>query len=371
MAVRSRSKRWIAAACLVVAAAVVAPFLLVSGVSQSVSQPIRSRSASPRLVSRRVPPATSGSHVRSGSPAASGPPVRPAGRAGRHQTAHFSLSSSTPTPAQLLAAMPQPPKGWTGAVHSVTQDGLVRSYLTLQPSQLPGPVPVVVLMHGRFMTADQILSYTRLAFSTGPAVIISAQGYERSWNAGACCGPAWRANVNDVAFIRAALDATFASTPMADRSRVYAVGFSNGGRMAYQLACEMPGVLAGFAAVEAIPVVSCPSMHPLDVTVVAQQADPLLTTAAGAPPKRIYGRVEPTVPAELAHLRTLDGCSSSGRVLDVGISIVTTWPCASSATLRYVWYPGGGHSWRRGAAATPGATAAVVAMIRLPHDLVG
>jgi polyhydroxybutyrate depolymerase len=221
------------------------------------------------------------------------------------------------------------------------------------------------------MTADRILAYTGLASSSGPAVIIAAQGYERSWNAGGCCGPAWRANVNDVAFVRAALDATFASTPMADRSQVYAVGFSNGGRMAYRLACQMPGVLAGFAAVEAIPVVACPSMHPLNVTVVAQQADPLLTTATGAPAKRIYGTVEPTVPAELARLRVLDGCSSPGHALDAGTSVVTTWSCAEGATLRYVWYPGGGHSWRHGTSTTPGATAAVAAMLHPAHELVG
>ncbi len=358
MAVRIRSKRWLVAACVVVAAAVVGAFVYRSGASTSGAHHARTRQASAGLVSRRI--------RHSGAPAL----VAGRGRAGRRKPLPFHLSSVAPSAAQLLAGAPTPPPGWTSAVHTVDQGGLLRSYLTVQPSHLSTPVPVVVLMHGRFMTADQILGYTRLASSVGPAIIIAPQGYERSWNAGGCCGPAWKANVNDVALVVAALDSTFASTPMADRSRVFAVGFSNGGRMAYRLACDMPGVFTGFAAVEAVPVVPCSSMQPVDVTVVAQQGDPLLTTKPGALPKRIDGTTEPTLPVELARLRALDGCASSGQVTKAGVSVITTWSCGSGTTLRYVWYPGGRHSWRPSSGTTPGATPVVVAMIRSSHDLV-
>ena len=358
MAVRIRSRRWLVAACVVVAAAVVGAFVYRSGASTSGAHHARTRQASAGLVSRRI--------RHSGAPAL----VAGRGRAGRRKPLPFHLSSVAPSAAQLLAGAPTPPPGWTSAVHTVDQGGLLRSYLTVQPSHLSTPVPVVVLMHGRFMTADQILGYTRLASSVGPAIIIAPQGYERSWNAGGCCGPAWKANVNDVALVVAALDSTFASTPMADRSRVFAVGFSNGGRMAYRLACDMPGVFTGFAAVEAVPVVPCSSMQPVDVTVVAQQGDPLLTTKPGALPKRIDGTTEPTLPVELARLRALDGCASSGQVTKAGLSVITTWSCGSGTTLRYVWYPGGRHSWRPSSGTTPGATPVVVAMIRSSHDLV-
>ncbi len=357
MAVRMRSKRWSVAACVVVVAAVVGAFVYRSGSSPSGAHGARTRQASAGLVSRRI--------SRTGVLA-----TTRRGRAGRRKPLPFHLSSDTPTASQLLAGAPPAPPGWTSAVHTVDLGGMQRPYLTVEPSHLSAPVPVVVLMHGRFMTADQILGYTRLASSVGAAIIIAPQGYERSWNAGGCCGPAWKVNVNDVAFVVAALDSTFSSTPMADRSRVFAVGFSNGGRMAYRLACDMPGVFTGFAAVEAVPVVPCSSMHPVSVTVVAQQNDPLLTTNSGAAPKRIDGTTEPTLPVELARLRALDGCGSSAQVAKAGVSVITTWSCGSGTALRYVWYPGGRHSWRPSSGTTPGATPVVAAMIRSANDLV-
>ena len=349
LSARREFKRFSIASCLLVAVAVVAVFAFGGRVSSGSLSPQVARPV--KLAGRRLVPGRANS--TSGS-------VKPAGR---HARIPAGLISSVPGASQLLSAAPREPNGWVTALHTVVVAGISRSYLSVQPARLNAAVPVVVLLHGRFMTADQILGYTRLAFSSGPAVIIAPQGYERSWNADGCCGPAWRRGLNDVAFVRAALDQTFASTPMADRSKVYAAGFSNGGRLAYLLACDMPGVLSGFAAVEAVPVIPCPSMHPLDVTIVVQQNDPLLTVSPNGVPKRIYAKTEPTVPVELSRLRALDGCASRGQATDVGVAVVTTWSCASSSTLRYVWYPGGGHSWRAPTPTTPGATEAVASML--------
>lgn len=349
MSARLSFKRFVAATCLAVAVALGAGLALASASGSTGRPPQVATSAKP-----------ANEQVKPGEPDPTAHPVR---RSGRRARLPAPLSSTTPDAAQLLSGAPREPAGWVTAVHTVVVGGIARSYLSVQPARLSSPVPVVVLLHGRFMTADQILGYTRLAFASGPAVVIAPQGYDRSWNADGCCGPAWHLGVDDVAFVRAALDQTFASTPMAERSRVYAAGFSNGGRLAYLLACDMPGVLSGFAAVEAVPVIPCPSMHPLDITVVAQQDDPLLTVSPNGVPKRIYSKTEPTVPVELSRLRALDGCSSRAQVADVGVSVITTWSCASSSALRYVWYPGGGHSWRAPTPTTPGATAAVAAMI--------
>lgn len=352
MSARRSFKRCLVATCLIVAVAFGAGFVVEGGAgSGSVSRQAATRVA---LAAGRV------------APGRLKPTSSPVSRAGRDARIPARLSSSAPGAQRLLSAAPREPNGWVTALHTVVVAGVSRSYLSVQPARLNAPVPVVVLLHGRFMTADQVLAYTRLAFSSGPAVILAPQGYDRSWNADGCCGPAWRKGLDDVAFVRAALNQTFASTPMADRSRTYAAGFSNGGRLAYLLACDMPGALSGFAAVEAVPVVPCPSMHPLDITIVAQQNDPLLTVSPNGAPKRIYAKTEPTVPVELSRLRRLDGCASRGRTADVGVSVLTTWSCASSTTLRYVWYPGGGHSWRAATPTTPGATAAVASMLASP-----
>lgn len=272
------------------------------------------------------------------------------------------------------------PAGWEASVHVVRSGGLERDYLLLRPADLArvGRVPTVVLLAGQIMTPDQILHVSGLApalAATGPAVLVVPSGWHESWNAGDCCSAAYVAHVDDVSFIRSVVSAVLASTPSTSASDVYAVGFSNGGRMAYRLGCAMPGAWRGFVAVEAVPVEGCRTLAPLAVTVVAQQADPLLTISAGRP-KRIQGFVEPTVAQTVSRMVALDRCpagppggpavsASSGRpaVVRLGQSVERTWSCTGGSVVRYVWYPGGAHRWRPAAAGTPGATDYVLQML--------
>ncbi len=262
----------------------------------------------------------------------------------------------TPSPARLLAGVGPLPAGWVAADHTMVVDGVDRTYLTVQPLPIDGPLPLVVLMSGRGMTPDGILHISGLAAQIGPAVLVVPAGWEEFWNAGDCCGAAYLHRINDVAFIRDAVKAVTSATPQVSATQVYAVGFSNGGRLAYHLACDLPGVFSGMMAVEAVPVQACPSMRPVDVTVVAQQTDPLLTVVAGGRPKYVGGFAEPTVAATVADLATLDGCRSRSAQMSMGHAVERTWSCAGGTRLRYVWYPGGSHSWRPAVGSTPGAT---------------
>ena len=279
------------------------------------------------------------------------PAYRPAPPAGPARVAYTAVAPSNP-----LAGLDPLPAGWVAGAHTIVVGGLSRTYLTVAPQTLTGHPPVIVLMHGLLMNATGILDVTGLADRTGPAVIVAPDGWHHSWNAGGCCGPAYRAGINDVAFIRAALAQVLAANPAADPARVYAVGFSNGGRMAYRLACDLPGSFAGFLAAEAVPVQGCLALHPLGITIVAQQDDPLLSVDANQAPKRMDGSVEPTVASTVSRWRALDGCSGDPTLTYAGVAEIHRWSCAGGTHLTYVWYPGGSHSWRRPNGATPGTT---------------
>lgn len=302
------------------------------------------------------------------APPAGAAPAPPAGSTRPRPAAPPHPSHAAPTrpsgltPARLVAGAGRLPAGWVATAHTIDVAGLARVYLTVEPAVLNGPVPVVVLMHGRGMTPDGILHVSDLARQVGPAVLIVPEGWHESWNAGDCCGAAWLHRINDVAFISDAVAGVLAATPDAQAARIYAVGFSNGGRMAYTLACRMPWLFAGFMAVEAVPVEACPSGRPVDITIVAQQRDPLLALETGQAPKTIGGFVEPTVSQTLHRLATLDRCAGAPTVTASGLSVERTWTCPGG-TLRYVWYPAGGHSWRAPKGSTPGATAFVLQMI--------
>jgi len=260
------------------------------------------------------------------------------------------------TPAQLLAGVGPVPPGWAAEVHTLVAGGRDRTYLTLEPDDPDGPLPVVVLLHGRNMSPDGILHASELADQVGPAVLVVPAGWDEQWNAGDCCGAAYLDDVDDVGFIEQAVGAVLTSTPHASRSEVFAVGFSNGGRLVYRLACDLPGTFAGVMAVEAVPVETCPSMRPVDMTIVAQDDDPLLTVSAAGRPKSVGGFVEPTVAATVAHMQDLDHCRPDPTVAASGQAVEQTWSCADGTRLRYVSYPGGAHTWRPSTPGTPGAT---------------
>jgi polyhydroxybutyrate depolymerase len=72
----------------------------------------------------------------------------------------------------------------------------------------------------------------------------------RGWNSGhpRCCGTALDDDVDDVAFLRALVQAVAQETCI-DLNRVYATGFSNGGDMAQRLACDASDVVAAVTSV--------------------------------------------------------------------------------------------------------------------------
>jgi polyhydroxybutyrate depolymerase len=231
-----------------------------------------------------------------------------------------------------------------------------RSYFMAVPTNLSGRVPVVVLLHGRDMTPSGILRISGVAGGIGPAIVVVPEGWEELWNAGDCCGAAYLHHVDDVEFIAAVVHDVLAAAPAADPAQVYAIGFSNGGRLAYHLACRLPGTFHGVMAVEAVPVQPCPAMAPADVTIVAQQADRLLAVAAGQTPKKVGGFVEPTVAATVRDVRRLDGCTGAPTATVAGVAVERSWSCRAGTVVRYVWYPGGAHTWRPATATTPGVT---------------
>ncbi len=77
-------------------------------------------------------------------------------------------------------------------------------------------------------------------------------GYGKNWNDIRKTAPfkAKKENIDDVAFIQALIE-KYRSTDDIDLKRVYVFGYSNGGNMAFRLAVQEPGLMAGMATVSA------------------------------------------------------------------------------------------------------------------------
>jgi polyhydroxybutyrate depolymerase len=259
---------------------------------------------------------------------------------------------------RLAPTVPSAPLGWTITAERLVSDGRWRYYLLARPAHSASrDLPLVVVLDGRDMTPAEIEQRTGFLGLVGPALVAYPAGFGQSWNAGYCCGAAHRAGIDDVAFLEGVIGQILATEPPAGTHHVYLVGYSNGGRMAYRLACSDPGVFSGVAAVEAVAVSTCSQVRPVPLIEVASSGDPLLTIPAGGHPKHIAGHVEPTVSALVQSWRQLEGCAPSSTTTAYPALQITQWAhCDAPGRVALAVYQGGSHRWPGGGPATPSAS---------------
>lgn len=139
-------------------------------------------------------------------------------------------------------------------------DGLSRIFLVHLPNDYYEndiDRPLVIGLHGAGGSAIQFEEDYELQRTVNDkgAIAVFPEGVSsdgrlnlRFWNAGKCCHDAMDRNIDDVAFIRNLIDQLSQELKI-DRTRVYIAGMSNGGMLAYRLACEIPEYIAAVAVI--------------------------------------------------------------------------------------------------------------------------
>jgi polyhydroxybutyrate depolymerase len=249
------------------------------------------------------------------------------------------------------------PTRWTTTNDQLEVDGRTRRYLLVRPQAVSTtPLPVVVVLHGRTVTPEIEEQRTGFTSVVGRAILVYPAGYQESWNAGACCAGARSAGVDDVAFIKNVVHQVLASQRDAAAGQVFLVGFSNGGKMAFRLACADPDLFAGVAVVGAVPVSACPRPPAIPFIALAFDNDPLVTLTAAQPHKQVNGYVEASIEEQVDAQRGVNACSPAGGAQVRGSLTVTTWTaCASRKPVQFALYQGNTHMWPAGDATTPSA----------------
>jgi polyhydroxybutyrate depolymerase len=152
-------------------------------------------------------------------------------------------------------------------VFEMDHGGLVRPWRAhVPPGYDPAsPTAMILNLHGLGSNGAQEALFSNMNATADARgfVVVYPDGYENSWNAGACCDPAAADGIDDVGFLVALVDEVAARLCI-DRERVYAAGMSNGGFMTYRLACEAADVFAGFAPVAGgLAVTGCTPSRPV------------------------------------------------------------------------------------------------------------
>lgn len=175
--------------------------------------------------------------------------------------------------------------------------GFNRSYLIHIPKNYSRAEarPLVVALHGAFSTADEMEEETGLsdlADRDGFLVVypngITLFGWFQHWNAGHCCGRAMKDGVDDLGFISTVIEEVRRDLRV-DSSRIYLLGYSNGGMLAYLFAAEKPEILTAVAVIAAT-IGSSPSPSQPEVCIPPARAPlPVLV---------IHGRQDDSIPYE-------------------------------------------------------------------------
>ncbi|HWG72538.1 MAG TPA: PHB depolymerase family esterase [Acidimicrobiales bacterium] len=239
----------------------------------------------------------------------------------------------------------------------ISSGGMSRSYLLAEPEPAPtAKVPLIVVLHG--INASPQLEEQRTGFLpiVGPAVVVYPVGYHQSWNAGTCCGDAHSAGINDVAFITAVINQVVAQHPVLSSKQVYLVGYSNGGKMAWDMACQHPSLFAAVGVYGAVPAAACPTLGRLSAIEITGLADTELTVQSSQAPTVQAGFTELQVDTLVTRLRSGDGCGNAATVVAHGVEQTTTWgQCANGTKVAYSLYAGQNHNWPATTATTPSA----------------
>ena len=246
---------------------------------------------------------------------------------------------------------PSPALG-TGDTTQMLQIGSVtRSYLLHVPSSYTGatPVPLIIDFHSLAVTAQ----YQRMN-STFPAqvdaegvVMAFPQGLAgpsgTAWNVGPCCV----SGVDDVAFTRQVI-LQIQSLACIDPNRIYAAGFSMGGGMANQLACQAADLIAGIApsAFDLLQdnIDDCQPARPITVISFRGTSDPIVPYGGGR------STVVPGMPvtflgaqATFQKWAQLDGCTGNPSTPD-GSGCSTYSTCAAGVQVTLCTDQGGGQA---------------------------
>jgi poly(3-hydroxybutyrate) depolymerase/peptidoglycan/LPS O-acetylase OafA/YrhL len=267
-------------------------------------------------------------------------------------------AGGTVTGTRLVAAAD---RTMNTTVSTLQVGDMSRSYTVLTPAKttLAASAPIIMVLSGlnsnqeQEIGRDQLTSYVL----AGDAELVYPLAYRESWNAIGCCSWAAQADVNDVGFIQSLVK----QVDPGNARPIYLMGYSNGGRLAYTLACKDPQLFTGTAVVKADPMPWCSVSVPQKILQVAATDDTDVPWYTG---EKGHFRETPAAQVENIDLRYADKCSTKSVSSQQGNMTMVTWPdCAAGSSVSEAVYSVGVHSYPRPPVSFPAASQVIWAWI--------
>jgi polyhydroxybutyrate depolymerase len=247
------------------------------------------------------------------------------GRSGATSTAGTSAAGAMGSGSAGGATCPVTATAKPGETNeSIMVGGMNRTYVLHIPPKYDGktPLPVIFDYHplgGTGSSQKSLSGWGTLADDKG-IIMVWPDGIGNSWNVGRCCSTAQSQKIDDVAFTKAILTA-LEKQACIDAKRVYATGCSNGGGMAFKIACDAANVIAAVAPVDFDCVTgaaanpscgSCMPARPISELQFRGTSDTAVPYAGGSGPA---GTLFPGAEENFSEWKDINQCTGSAAPL--------------------------------------------------------
>lgn len=226
----------------------------------------------------------------------------------------------------------------------ITVNGKERRYLLYPPPAKPAGLVIMLQGEGELPERAALDGQIEAA-ATRNLVLAVPEAIDHAWNDGI-----HRQGTDDLAFLSALIDVLVREFRL-DPRRVYVVGFSNGGGMAFRLACELSEKVSAIATVAASmaqeSLATCRPKRAPAVLVIHGTADPIIPYAGGKAGGGYVAGMKDTAPLRnvAGFWRKHAGCRGRGQYR-LGASPITRESCIrGTARVDFYALEGGGHTW--------------------------
>jgi polyhydroxybutyrate depolymerase len=230
-----------------------------------------------------------------------------------------------------------------------TTDPAVPPVEVFVPSSYDGSVaiPLVVLLHGYTTSGDMAESYLELQPLAEERGFLYAHPDgskdrmgQRFWNATDACCDVFSAKVDDSAHLMALID-NAQKTYNVDAKRIYVVGHSNGGFMAYRMACDHADRIAAVVSVAGATFADtkqCTPSGPVNVLQIHGTADEVIDYQGG----QIDGHAYPGATATAATWASYNGCRPTPEMSGTPVDLEAKIAGAETSVSLFADCPTGG-----------------------------